>query len=261
MISILDQIGEKVTLSRYPERIISLVPSQSELLYDLGLHQEVVGITKFCIYPAAWHRQKVRIGGTKKINHQLIKDLLPDLIIANKEENTKEDIVALREFCPVYTSDIQTLDQAYRMITDIGELTNRSVQAGRLVESIRARFNNVKSVLQPLRVAYMIWQNPYMAAGSSTFIHHLLELTGLQNILADQSRYPQISMKQLQLLHPDVILLSSEPFPFTEKHISEFRLCLPDTKIVLVDGEMFSWYGSRLQFVPQYLAHLADILL
>jgi ABC-type Fe3+-hydroxamate transport system substrate-binding protein len=260
MISILDQIGEKVALSDSPERIISLVPSQTELLYDLGLNQQVIGITKFCFHPAAWHRQKVKIGGTKKISHQLIKNLLPDLIIANKEENTKEDILTLREFCPVYTSDIQTLDQAYRMMGDIGALTNRIKQAERLTQSIQEQFSRLKPSLKDLRAAYLIWKNPYMAAGNATFIHHILELTGMKNVFEHLPRYPQVPIEVLQLSAPDVILLSSEPYPFSDKHISDFRLCFPDTKIVLVNGEMFSWYGSRLQFTGQYLAHLADIL-
>lgn len=260
MISLFDQIGEKITLMGFPNRIVSLVPSQTELLYDLGLHQEVVGITKFCIHPAAWHLQKTKVGGTKNINLQKVKALRPDLIIANKEENTKEDILALREVCPVYTSDIQSLDDAYRMMTDTATLTNRRSQADNLIQTIRSQFSGIKPTLNHLRVAYLIWKNPYMAAGHSTFIHHILELTGMKNVFEHLPRYPQFSIEALQLLSPDVILLSSEPFPFSDKHISDFRLCFPDTQIALVDGEMFSWYGSRLQFTSQYLAHLADIL-
>jgi ABC-type Fe3+-hydroxamate transport system substrate-binding protein len=260
MISLLDQVGEIITLDAFPKRIVSLVPSQTELLYDLGLHQEVVGITKFCIHPAAWHLQKTKIGGTKNINLQKIRGLRPDLIIANKEENTKEDILAFRELCPVYTSDIQTLDHAYRMISEIGILTNRKSQADNLIEIIRNRFSLVKPIATPLRAAYLIWKNPYMAAGNDTFINHILERAGMINVFGHLPRYPQVSIEALRSLSPDVILLSSEPYPFTDKHISDFRLCFPDTKIVLVDGEMFSWYGSRLQFTGQYLTHLANIL-
>ena len=260
MISIPDQIGEKVELSHHPKRIVSLVPSQTELLYDLALNEEVVGITKFCIHPAAWHHKKIKIGGTKNVNLQKIKELRPDLIIANKEENTKEDILALREFCPVYTSDIQTLEHSLSMISDIGVLTDRKSQADRLIQTIRSSFNQFKPPFQSIRVAYMIWQNPYMVAGKDTFIHHILESAGMINVFGHLSRYPELSINVIQECSPEIILLSSEPYPFKEKHISEFRLCFPEARIALVDGEMFSWYGSRLQFVPQYLTHLANIL-
>ncbi len=261
MITLYDQIGEKIELNSSPKRIVSLVPSQTELLYDLALNEEVIGITKFCIHPAAWQIQKAKIGGTKNINVSKIRDLHPDLIIANKEENYKEDIHALREYCPVYTSDIQTLDHSYRMITDIGILTDRKSKAEEIIQTIQTRFEHFKPGFKSLRVAYLIWQNPVMVAGGETFIHHLLESAGMINVFGHLSRYPEVSFKDLQEQAPEIILLSSEPYPFNEKHISDFQLCVPKCKLALVNGEMFSWYGSRLQFVPGYLTHLAEILL
>lgn len=236
-----------------PERIVSLVPSQTELLYDLGLGERVVGITKFCVRPDEWSRTKARVGGTKQAHLDRVRDLQPDLIIANKEENTREDIEALAQEFPVWVSDVRDLDQALDMVARVGDLTGRGKQAAELVADINAAFNGLEPLRPALSAAYLIWRDPWMAAGGDTFIGDMLQRCGLQNVFAEGgTRYPSISPAELAAADPDVVLLSSEPFPFGEKHLQEIGLLLPGVPVRLVDGEAFSWYGSRLLHAPAY---------
>lgn len=242
-----------------PCRIISLVPSQTELLYDLGLEEQVVGITKFCIHPEHWFRNKARIGGTKDVKFDRVKALAPDLILANKEENVKEQVEALAEIAPTHTTDINTLEDAYQMIHEIGELTHTTIQAKEIVTKIKAGFHTLTEQLlqqSPKTCLYLIWKDPYMSVGSDTFIHDMMTRCKLNNVLANEKRYPTITPDKIKALSPQIILLSSEPYPFKEKHIAELQELLPDTIILLADGEMFSWYGSRLQHSPAYFCSL-----
>ncbi|HAP69620.1 MAG TPA: cobalamin-binding protein [Flavobacteriales bacterium] len=249
--TVIDQVGRTVLIPKFPKRIISLVPSQTELLFDLGLDQRVVGITKFCVHPKEWFRTKARIGGTKKLNFNTISDLNPDLIIANKEENNKEDIERLEKDFPVWVSDINNLDSAVEMIQLVGKITQTN--ASKLVTEIETEFQELKPIYPKKKTLYLIWKNPYMSAGSDTFIHDIMKRCGFENAISD-SRYPQLSEQNIVALKPELVLLSSEPFPFKAKHIEELHGLLPNAEIKLVNGEMFSWYGSRLKHVPPYLS-------
>lgn len=254
-----DHLTNKPKFSKKPERIISVVPSQTELLFELGLDKEVVGITKFCIHPESWFREKERIGGTKNLNIDKIISLQPDLIIANKEENTKEDIELLQQHFPVWISDINTLADALKMIADIGELTGKKEKAAEIIQTIETEFQLLKREfknLKYIRTAYFIWFNPLMTAANHTFINYMLGLCNFENVFADKNRYPEISEHELKEVNPGLILLSSEPFPFKEKHISYFQSICPKAKIHLVDGELFSWYGSRLIYSAKYFKQL-----
>lgn len=250
-----DQMGQEITINFPPKRIISIVPSQTELLFDLGLDQEIIGLTKFCIHPIEKFAERTKVGGTKKLNIDLIKDLKPDLIIGNKEENTQSDIEELAGYFPVWMSDIFTLDDAMKTITEIGALVDREPEAGYLNHLISAGFNDLKTLaLQnhiDKKVAYLIWRKPYMAAGKNTFIDDILLINGMTNVM-ESERYPAITLEELQTTNCELILLSSEPYPFGEKHIEEIQSALPNVKVMLVDGEMFSWYGSRLVKAVQY---------
>ena len=243
-------------LGYIPSRIVSLVPSQTELLHDLGLEASVAGITKFCIHPGEWFRSKTRVGGTKQINCNVITSLQPDLIIANKEENVKEQVEDLAADYPVWVSDIQTLDDALAMIADLGALTGTSGRAESIIKAISTGFAELGQYRAGLtrhsRTAYFIWRNPYMTAGGDTFIHDMLKHCGLDNVFSSHSRYPETNTAELQRLGCDLLLLSSEPYPFRQQHIDELQEQLPDTRILLVDGEMFSWYGSRLRYAADY---------
>jgi ABC-type Fe3+-hydroxamate transport system substrate-binding protein len=254
---ILQKTGD---IDSIPKRIISLVPSQTELLYHFGLESETVGITKFCVHPGTWFKTKTRIGGTKTINFKIIHQLKPDLIIANKEENVKEQIEQLALHYPVWLTDVNTFEDALQMVTDIGALTGKDEKASSLIKEIKNAFNNLSITEKPLKTAYLIWRKPYMTAGGDTFINDMLQKCGLQNIFAHKTRYPEIHIAELPTAHCQLLLLSSEPYPFKQKHIDELSKQLPDTKIVLVDGELFSWYGSRLLQAPEYFKKLMNQL-
>jgi ABC-type Fe3+-hydroxamate transport system substrate-binding protein len=284
MLSLTDQTNNVIQLPNYPKRIISLVPSQTELLYDLGLDDEVIGITKFCIHPDRWFRTKTRVGGTKTADIQKITSLKPDLIIANKEENVKGQIEELQNIAPVYVSDIVTLEDALQMIKDVGKLTGKQQKAQEISHTIKTRFDELEtsnvqrtprndyksnlnlSINQPfilstnapthLRTAYLIWKDPYMAAGGNTFINEMLKRCGLKNIFEGETRYPQVEISQLSSLNCQLLLLSSEPYPFKQRHIDQLQQRLSQTKIILVDGEMFSWHGSRLLYAPDYFGRM-----
>ena len=233
--------------------IVSLVPSQTELLYTLGMDEEVIGITKFCIHPDKWHREKTRIGGTKNIDIQKIHTLSPDLIIANKEENVKDQINQLAEEYDVYVSDVNNLDEALTMIEDIGWLVNRRGKASALGFQIRDKFKELKKSNSPkISAAYFIWKDPWMVSASNTFINEMMKYAGLENIFADLERYPVISLNDIKQRNPEMVLLSTEPYPFKEKHQAEMKEQFPGIKVEIVDGEMFSWYGSRLLKSVEY---------
>ena len=262
MATFIDQMGRTVELATPPQRIVSLVPSQTELLFDLGLNESVVGVTRYCVHPQVKTRPKTSIGGTKTPDLKLIRALQPDLIIGNKEENRREDIDALSAEFPVWMSDIASLADATAMMREIGRLVTKEASADWLAGRIEERFETLAAELASRTIrrktAYLIWRKPWMVAGGGTFIHSLLERAGLANVFADQSRYPECTMESLRAYRPEVILLSSEPFPFKESHVAEMQALCPGTKILLVDGELFSWYGSRLLRTPAYLRSLAD---
>ncbi|WP_259070144.1 ABC transporter substrate-binding protein [Mucilaginibacter sp. X4EP1] len=251
----LDQLNREIELSSVPKRIISVVPSQTELLFYLGLDEGIIGITKFCIYPQDKFKSTTKIGGTKQLDIAKIKSLKPDLIIANKEENERGQIEELMDFCPVWISDINNLADALQMIERVGELVGKIEESLALSHNIEQQFRELPQVLINLSTAYFIWRKPYMVAGRNTFIDDMLQKCGLINVF-DTDRYPEINVDMLITANPQVVLLSSEPYPFKEKHLEELRSILPRAIIKLVDGEIFSWYGSRLLHAPAYFEWL-----
>ena len=253
-----DQMGNRIMLGKLPQRIVSLVPSQTELLFDLRLEERIVGITKFCIHPEEKVKQKTIVGGTKNFKLDVIDSLKPDLIIGNKEENYKEGIEQLQQKYPVWMSDIYTLDDALQMMLRLGQITGTEAKAQELIELTESGFNSFTSLPVPVSSSYFIWRKPYMAVGSNNIIDHMLGRCGFTNIFSDLERYPEISPELLQQASPKLILLSSEPYPFKEKHIAEFKELCPDAVIKIVDGEMFSWYGSRLVHAPAYLQKVVN---
>lgn len=238
-----DQLQRTIFLPKTPKRIISLVPSQTELLVDLGLERRIVGVTKFCIHPASLRNKKAIVGGTKNYRFDVIDSLEPDLIIGNKEENDQEGIEKLASKYPVWMSDITTVEDSLRMILELGEITGTHFKA----EEIRNRLKMDLNTPLPFKgtAVYLIWNDPIMVAGQQTFINEMLSIAGFKNLI-QSIRYPKIKTEDLQFLNPDYLLLSSEPFPFKEKHLDFFKDLLPNTTIKIVDGELFSWYGTRL---------------
>lgn len=215
----------------------------------------MIGITKFCIHPADKVEQKTLVGGTKTLNLSKIHALNPDFILANKEENTREQIEILQQRYRVHVTDVNTLPDALAMIQEVGTLVGKHTEAEALASQIE------KTLFPPQQayrssVAYLIWRKPYMVAAAGTFIHAMLEQAGFQNAFARQTRYPVVSAEELKTAQPDLIFLSSEPYPFGQKHMAELQAIFPSTRIRLVDGEVFSWYGSRLLQASDYFRNL-----
>jgi len=255
-----DQFGTLHFFENSPQRIVSLVPSQTELLYDLGLEDRIVGITKFCVHPYHFKSIKKIVGGTKKVNYDKIRQLEPDIIICNKEENTKEIVEELRNICPVWVTDIFTLEDNFQMISDFGQLFDRRTEARKWNDKLAFALSDFKNFINDIpakKVAYFIWKNPYMVAGSGTFIDELLQLNHFQNQYSSQERYPEIDLDTIDADGSlDLILLSSEPFPFKAEDGLEIVSATQNAKAILVDGEMFSWYGSRLLKAFDYFKYL-----
>jgi ABC-type Fe3+-hydroxamate transport system substrate-binding protein len=254
---ITDQLGREVNLKMPAKRIVSLVPSQTELLFDLGLDAEVVGITKFCIHPEHWLQEKTIVGGTKNFHTDKIKALKPDLIIANKEENTKELIEELALDYPVYISDVNNIEDALQMIADVGKLTGKSTAAEDLIYDIRNARNELSSTNQTKKSCYyFIWKNPWLTVGGDTFINTMIEEAGFISLSKNQTRYPEIDLNNIDK-QPDFLLLSSEPYPFKQEDAEFLQTKFPASKILFVDGTYYSWYGSRMKDTFQYMANLS----
>jgi len=249
-------------LPHRPQRIISLVPSQTELLYTLGLEEQTIGITKFCVHPKEWFSSKAKIGGTKTIKKEIIDQLKPDLIIANKEENVKEQVEDLAKDYPVWVTDVNNFADALQMINDIGVLTHTADKATQITDKVKESFTSMQQGLNTQnskpKTCYLIWHNPYMTVGGDTFIHDMLDKCGFDNIFAGQNRYPETDIEQLKIADCQLLLLSSEPYPFKQKHIDELQQQLPQCKIILADGEMFSWYGSRMLYAADFFKELVN---
>lgn len=238
-------------------KIISLVPSITETLFDFGMtSNEIIGRTKFCIHPENLVKEVEVIGGTKNLNIKKIRALNPELIIANKEENEKLQVEELSKDFKVWATDIQNLENNSRFISELGKLLKKPDLARNFNETIEGIFSEIK-VETPKKVAYLIWKNPVMTVGSDTFIHDVLSKIGFQNIFSDQTRYPEIALSDLQ--EAEYIFLSTEPYPFKQKHVKEFKAEFPSKKIILVDGEAFSWFGTHLAKKAEYLQHLAKL--
>lgn len=264
MKTLTDQLGTSHTFESTPKRIISLVPSQTELLYDLGLEESIIGITKFCVHPFHFKSTKTIIGGTKKVKYDAILELQPDIIIANKEENTKEIVEELSKICPVWVTDISTLEDSQQMISDFGQLFDKRTESQKWTDKINFAYIDFQNFIKDKpthKVAYFIWANPYMVAGGETFINEMLKLNKFENIYDNhpkyEGRYPEVVIQKMRIQgDPDLVLLSSEPFPFKDEHAFELGRHTHHAKTVFVDGEMFSWYGSRILKAFDYFKKL-----
>ncbi|MDD3458712.1 MAG: helical backbone metal receptor [Weeksellaceae bacterium] len=256
-----DQLGRIINFEKPFSRIISLVPSQTELLVDLGLEKQILGLTKFCVHPPQLRKQKLVVGGTKEVNFDKIKELRPDIILCNKEENTKEMVEELSKEFTVHVSDVESLQDNYELIEHYGILFNREVQSNEInieIQKQAADFQKFVSDKPLLKVVYFIWRKPWMVVGGNTFVNHLLEFNKFENAYSNLERYPEIH--PTKLINADFYLLSSEPFPFAEKHKKELQDFAKSGEFVFVDGEFFSWYGSRLIKAFGYFRKLRERL-
>ncbi|WP_324721807.1 helical backbone metal receptor [Salinimicrobium sp. HB62] len=259
-----DQLDRKIELKEIPQRIVSLVPSQTELLVDLGLREQIVGVTKFCVHPAELRKEKKVVGGTKQVHYEKIAALDPEIILCNKEENTEEMVAELEKFAPVHVSDIKTIDDSLQLILQYGEIFGVVRKASAIAEKIgieKELFQKEMLGLPQRNVAYFIWKDPWMVAGKDTFIDHLLELNRFRNVFSEEdSRYPEVALEQLEEKNVELVLLSTEPFPFKNKDKDSLKRKVGMSSVHIVDGEFFSWYGSRLSAAFAYFRKLQAVL-
>lgn len=255
-----DQMNRRLELEKIPQRIVSLVPSQTELIADLGLEEQIVGVTKFCVHPKELRKRKQVVGGTKQVHPEKIAELAPDIILCNKEENTPEIVEELQRLAPVHVSDIKTIDDSLELIREYGMMFDAKEKASEVVGKIldeKKAFEEFISQRPQKKTAYFIWKNPWMVVAQDTFIDHLLELNNFRNVFAgSKSRYPEVRPEELQDLEPELVLLSTEPFPFKEDDKEELSKVVRKDCIQIVDGEYFSWYGSRLIEAFNYFKRL-----
>ncbi len=272
MREVLDHLGRKTQLKERVERIVSLCPSQTETLIHLGVGERLVGITRFCVAPQNIVASISKVGGTKQVDMEKIISLRPDFILAEKEENTKEMVEELEKIAPVYVTDVGDFDSSVRMIRDLGNLLDLVEPAAGLIRKINQEFAAIEkesqaqssSIVTPRskRVLYFIWREPYMIAGAGTFIDSMIKRAGFINAGAELGdRYPEISVNEIRNMQANYLFLSSEPFPFGKKHIEEMRQITGEQNSYLVDGENFSWYGARMQEMPEYFRRLHKLVL
>jgi ABC-type Fe3+-hydroxamate transport system substrate-binding protein len=253
-ITITDHLGRQVDLPQLPQRIVSLCPSQTETLVTLGVGARLVGRTRFCIHPKAEMKKVKNIGGTKLVDFDRLRALKPDLIIGEKEENTAEMVAALEAEWPVFVTDVKDLESSQRMVLDLGTITGTESEAAKLVAQIQASYEAICPLPRPVSCLYLIWKDPWMAVGADTFIDSVLKKCGFHNVAASlEGRYPIVTKETFQGKMPEIVLLSSEPYPFTNTHVVDVQSLVPSSVLRIVDGEMFSWYGSHMVGVENYL--------
>jgi ABC-type Fe3+-hydroxamate transport system substrate-binding protein len=233
-------------------RLVSLCPSLTELVFDLGRGDDLVGRTKFCVHPTGRVERVESVGGTKNPKIARIVELAPDLVLLNEEENRREDAEALLAAgVRCHVSFPRDVGETAQMVRDIGAVLERPAEAERIAADIERRAARVRERARQapaVRYAYLIWRNPWMVAGGDTFVTAMLALPGGVNVFAAHpERYPTVTPQDLAVADPDVVLLSSEPFPFKEKHADELAVAtgLPRERMQLVDGEYLTWHGSR----------------
>lgn len=232
-------------MTDHPQRIVSLVPSLTELLIDLGLKERLAGRTRFCVHPGEEVEEIPIVGGTKNPRVDKILAMEPDYIVANREENRPEDVRLLQEECRVRVTDITTIEEALLTIHELGRELGREDKSRSLTGKISDALEQ-RPEEPPLRTAYYIWKDPWMTVGGDTYIHDVMAHWGLTNVFGDRRRYPTVDPEKLSRYHPELVLLSSEPYPFKEKHLAAVEQYCPGARVLLIEGEWFSWYGSRM---------------
>ncbi len=258
MVTINDATGRQLEFSRPPKRIISLVPSLTELLFHLKLDDEIFGVTNYCIHPSSKYSQKTKIGDPRDINMALIKAMEPDLILASKEENPREDIEFMMGEFKVFVSDIRTFEGAMCLIYEVGKIVDRKKDAKRLIKKLQVAYKPFPLLDKEIPIAYLIWNNPFMTINNNTFLHSMLEKVGFRNVFADEEeRYPTVTHEQILKMKPRYIFLSTEPYPFTESIMQELQPIFEGAQLKIVDGEMFAWYGYRMLRAAGYFQELA----
>jgi ABC-type Fe3+-hydroxamate transport system substrate-binding protein len=264
--ALVDASGVALELAAAPRRIVSLIPSTTELLCALGLADALIGVTVYCVEPRDVVRGKTRVGGEKDPDLAAIRALAPDLVVANIEENRREDVDALRAAgIRVWVTYPRTVAEGLAMIRDLGDVTGARERARAMLAELEPLYRRVReraAAIRAVRVFYPIWRRPWMTIGADTYVHDLLSTCGGANVFADRTRYPTVTLDEVATRAPEVILLPDEPFRFRRAHIADFDVypavpAVRDRRIHLVDGKPFSWHGPRL---AEALNKLPDLL-
>jgi ABC-type Fe3+-hydroxamate transport system substrate-binding protein len=256
MRALVDASGVALELSHPPRRIVSLIPSTTELLCHLGLADALVGVTVYCVEPREVVRTKQKIGGEKNPDVAAIVALAPELVITNVEENRREDVEALRAAgVPVWVVYPRSVDETATFIRELGAITETGPRADALADEIvtlAARARAASAHRPPATVFYPIWRGPYMTINRDTYIHDVLRTVGAVNVFGERSeRYPTVTLDEMAARRPDVIVLPDEPFRFRRVHVKDFERytdvpAVQRGRIHLMDGKLFSWHGPRL---------------
>ncbi len=244
-----DVRGQSFVFREPPRRVVSLVPSLTETLFDLGAGDSVVAITDFCIFPQGL--ELPRVGGTKNPRVDEIRALGPDLVHMNLEENLRRHGKAIESFAPVFVSEPKSVEDVIELIAQLGEIHDRRERASAINDAMRSQLARMPR--NPFTFACPIWKNPWMWCGGDTYVSRLVECAGGRNLLGDRIRYPQLALEEVMAMRPDVIFLPDEPYLFTQADADEFsKWCL--TPIGPFPGHLFTWHGSRTLLGLQFLA-------
>jgi len=265
MIVVQDQLGKEHQFEQMPKRIVCLVPALTETLFDLGLEDELVGITTSCSHPYHLRVTKTTVGGPKQVDVDQIKLLQPDVIIGNKEENSAEDIARLQAICPVWMADVQTLDQNFQLLERLGQLFNKRTEASKWIDKIRFAQKDFMAFVSDktaYKTAYFMGREPFIVAGGATFIQELLTINQFENVYAGrEEQYPEVEVRKIRIQgDPELVFLPSIPYPFEEEHAFEIGRFTHHGKTVFVDGEMFSWYGTHVHKAFDYFKQIHNRL-
>ncbi|MEA3494417.1 MAG: helical backbone metal receptor [Bacteroidota bacterium] len=241
-------------------KIVSLVPSITESLFYFGLKNNIKGITKYCIHPKSVTKDIPKIGGTKTVDIEKIRMLNPDIIIASKEENLKMQIETLAIDFKILLTDVNSLNDCLDLNSAFGNIFNKVNMSKELNNKIVKGFKTLNKATKKT-ITYLIWENPVMIVAKNTYINDIISKIGFINAFSHLDRYPLVTDKQLTNSKSNFIFLSSEPCPFAIEHIGKYKKLCSESKIILVNGELFGWYGSRLLEAIDYFKELKNDLM
>jgi len=255
-----DDLERRIYLDKAPRKIISLCPSLSETLYDLGLAECIAGRTDYCVHPQELADRVPSVGGPKSVSIDAVKKIGPDLILIVKEENDKKNIeklTALGYKCFIF--DINSVSDALKMLVKLGKIFGLEKKASKIHDNVVKGLDSIKGIGNGASFLYMVWNSPYMACATDNYINSLLNHAGLSNCLSDRlKRYVIMPLNSLKSLSPELVLLPSEPYRYTFADRAKFEKIFPAARVELVDGEMFCWYGSRMAKASEYIKKLLN---
>ena len=246
-----------------PERIVSLVPSLTEALFAFGAGERVVGRTRYCLWPPRAVGKVPTVGGTKKVDVPRLLELEPDLVVAVREENSRENVEMIQgSGVPVFVGAPESVEGALWLLRELARVVEapRTEAVLNPIERVYGRLREGGGRVQSRRVFVPIWKNPYMSVGSDTYAHDVLETCGGENVCGGSTRYPVLTLEEVEAAQPEIVLLPDEPYPFSAEDLEDFyALDIPaahSDRIHLVDGKLLTWYGPRMASSLSQLAAL-----